>query len=465
MRRRASFWPGSRPCAGTFGIRNTNYLSEHHGCRSYVRPRRSFRRARNRRAGLATIHAGPPLASRLCCSRRCSQSPSEFRRSRGSSFTFFDHFRPSRNGEQSERSLSLEIAELQTTWPSEEGRRWLAKVHAAVEASTAAVLLERGNKLAERAKAWANVMDFKMLYNEQRHLFSVGYNLSHGRLDPAHYDLLASEASLTSYLAIARGDVPPRHWFQLGRPVVPVGHGLVLLSWGGTMFEYLMPRLFLRPLPGTLLAESQQGAVEKQREYGRQCGTPWGMSESAFSTVDGDLNYQYQAFGTPGLGLKRGLNKDLVVAPYATFLAVGIAPHAALANLKRLADEGAAGRYGYYEAIDYTRDRLQPRQHCAIVKCYMAHHQGMSFLALANFLLDEPVTRRLRRRAAWCKPRSCCCRSACQLIVTSPALPRENGPPPATVDSPVMTCRRSDARPIQTFHARTSCPTVSIPSW
>ena len=209
------------------------------------------------------------------------------------------------------------------------------------------------------------------------------------------------------------------------------------------MFEYLMPRLFLRGLPGTLLAESQLGAVERQIEYGRQCSSPWGMSESAFSVVDGDLNYQYQAFGVPGLGLKRGLNKDLVVAPYATFLAVGIRPHRALANLQRLAAEGAEGHHGFYEAVDYTRDRLQPRQSCAIVKCYMAHHQGMSLLALANCLLDERVSRRL-----YAEPMV----RATELLlqervpavispVAAAATREESGPPPATVDSPVMMCR------------------------
>jgi cyclic beta-1,2-glucan synthetase len=303
-------------------------------------------------------------------------------------------------------------------------------------------LLERCQALVRQADSWASEMDFKTLYNEQRHLFSVGYNLSHGRLDPAHYDLLASEASLTSFLAVARGDVPQRHWFQLGRPVTRIRHGLALMSWGGTMFEYLMPRLFLRALPGTLLAETQQGAVERQIEYGQKCSTPWGTSESAFSTVDGDLNYQYQAFGVPGLGLKRGLNKDLVVAPYATFLAVGINPRPALANLDRLKKEGAEGWHGYYEAIDYTRDRLQPRQRCAIVKCYMAHHQGMSFLALANCLLDESVSKRLHAEPM-VRATELLLQERVPVVITPQPTPRpESGPPPATVDSPVLMCRR-----------------------
>ncbi len=167
-------------------------------------------------------------------------------------------------------------------------------------------------------------MDFKLLYSEDRSLFAVGYNLSQGRLDSAHYDLLASESALTSYLAVARGDVPKKHWFQLGRPLTRAAGSVALLSWGGTMFEYLMPRLLLPAVPETLLDDSRRGAVARQIEYGRQCGVPWGVSESAFNVVDAALNYQYQAFGVPGLGLKRGLAKDLVIAPYATALAVMI---------------------------------------------------------------------------------------------------------------------------------------------
>src|SRR5262249_22551207 len=154
------------------------------------------------------------------------------------------------------------------------------------------------------------------------HLFSTGYNLSVGRLDNSHYDLLASEARLASFLAIARGHADKKHWFQLGRPLTKAGGTIVLLSWGGTMFEYLMPQLLLRDYAGSILDESCQGAVERQIEYGRQCRTPWGISESAYGTLDGSLDYQYKSFGVPGLGLKRGLAQELVIAPYATALAV-----------------------------------------------------------------------------------------------------------------------------------------------
>jgi cyclic beta-1,2-glucan synthetase len=254
--------------------------------------------------------------------------------------------------------------------------------------------MDRCRRLADRAAVLTGEMDFKMLYNEQRHLFAIGYNLAQGRLDNAHYDLLASEACLTSFLAIARGDVPRKHWFQLGRPLTQVRGSVALLSWGGTMFEYLMPRLLLHALPGTLLDESQHSAVTRQIEYGRQCRVPWGISESAYGAVDSALNYQYQAFGVPGLGLKRGLAKDLVIAPYAALLAASLTPRAVVQNLQALAREGGEGTYGFYEALDYSRDRLLPNRGCVVVKCFMAHHQGMSFVALANCLLDDPMRRR-----------------------------------------------------------------------
>ncbi len=251
-------------------------------------------------------------------------------------------------------------------------------------------------KLAERARKFAADMDFKKLYNDGRNLFSVGFNLSLGRLDNAHYDLLASEVALTSFLAIARGDVPNRHWFQLSRPLAHGAGSMVLLSWGGTMFEYLMPRLLLTGFAGTLLQESQRASIKVQIEYGNKRNVPWGISESAYSLTDNDQNYQYQAFGVPGLGLKRGLARDLVVAPYATFLAVDLFPALAIENLEYLARSGGEGALGFYEAIDYTRERLHSDRPYEVIKCYMAHHQGMSFLALANCLFDKVVQRRFR---------------------------------------------------------------------
>ena len=293
-------------------------------------------------------------------------------------------------------SLRADLIALAEVWPDAEGRNHLIRMAEAVGDSTASALQGRWRSLAERAEAFASQMDFKILYSEDRHLFAVGYNLSAGRLDSSHYDLLASESCLTSFLAVARGDVPKRHWFQLGRPLTRAAGRITLLSWGGTMFEYLMPRLMLPGLPETLLDESRRGAVARQIEYGRQCGTPWGVSESAFSVVDAELNYQYQAFGVPGLGLKRGLGKDLVIAPYAAVMAVMIQPHLAIRNFRYLAAEGAEGAYGFYESIDYTRERLQPKQRCVVVKCFMAHHQGMALTALANCLLNDLMPRRFR---------------------------------------------------------------------
>jgi cyclic beta-1,2-glucan synthetase len=280
--------------------------------------------------------------------------------------------------------------------PSEGGAEaeWLRGLARALGDGGVADLLTRARHLAARAAALRDRMDFRLLYNDRRRLFSIGYNLAHGRLDNAHYDLLASEASLTSFLAVARGVVPRRHWFQLARPLTRAGHTLALVSWSGTMFEYLMPRLLLKAPPGTVLAESQLGAVGRQIEYGRQCGTPWGVSESAFATVDAALNYQYQAFGVPGLGLKRGLGKELVIAPYAALLAVMVSPREVLRNCRRLSAAGAEGGYGYFEALDYTPERQQQAGQPVVVKCFMAHHQGMSLVALANCLLNDPMPRR-----------------------------------------------------------------------
>jgi cyclic beta-1,2-glucan synthetase len=276
----------------------------------------------------------------------------------------------------------------------EEERAWLDRLDAALRSSSALELLGRCRRLAERADVLARDMDFRLLYKPERSLFAIGYHVPNSRLEAACYDLLASEARLSSFLAIARGDAPRKHWFHLGRLLVPVHHRLCLVSWGGTMFEYLMPALWLRRYPETLLSESNEAAVDRQIEYARQRGVPWGISESAFSSQYINLDYQYQAFGVPGLGLKRGLAEDLVVAPYATALAAMVRPREALQNFRRLAAAGAEGAYGFYEAIDYTRRRLPEGKQSLVVRCYMAHHQGMSLLALANCLLGDPLPRR-----------------------------------------------------------------------
>ena len=231
--------------------------------------------------------------------------------------------------------------------------------------------------------------DFSALYDEQRGLFSIGYNLNEGRLDPSYYDLLASECRLASFIAIAKGDVPQEHWFRLGRSLTKTREGRALVSWSASMFEYFMPLLVMRDWPTTLLAETYETVVRAQIGYGRARGVPWGVSESAFNAKDAALTYQYQAFGVPGLGLKRGLSDDVVVAPYAAMLALPVAPGEVIADLGVFTAEGAEGRYGYYESLDYTPGRVPAGKSRAIVKAYFAHHQGMAFIALSNALHDN----------------------------------------------------------------------------
>ena len=251
--------------------------------------------------------------------------------------------------------------------------------------------------LADEAVALAWSMDFSWLYDGERRLFFIGHNVSASRIDTHHYDLLASEARLASFFAIAKGDVPVEHWFHLERPVTKVPSGLSLVSWNGSMFEYLMPRLLLRGEPETLLGESERVAVDIQRRYGLERGLPWGVSESAYAERDQEHRYRYQAFGTPGLGLKRGLPRDQVIAPYASALALAVAPGHATANLRRLSAMGAEGRYGMWEALDFTPDRVPANARFTPVIAYMAHHQGMTLCAIANLLTNDRMVERFAR--------------------------------------------------------------------
>ncbi|WP_300988934.1 glycoside hydrolase family 94 protein [Thiocapsa sp.] len=236
--------------------------------------------------------------------------------------------------------------------------------------------------------------DYAFLYDRSRHLLAIGYNVGERRQDASFYDLLASEARLGSFVAIAQGHLPQESWFALGRLLTVAAGESTLLSWSGSMFEYLMPLLVMPTYDNTLLDQTYRTAVARQIEYGKLRGVPWGVSESGYNTVDLHLNYQYRAFGVPGLGLKRWLAEDLVIAPYACALALMVAPEAACRNLQRLAASGFEGRYGFYEAIDYTPSRLPRGQTSAVVRSFMAHHQGMSFLSLAYLLLDRPMQRR-----------------------------------------------------------------------
>jgi cellobiose phosphorylase len=258
----------------------------------------------------------------------------------------------------------------------------------------AAALLERLAALGVRATRRADGMRFRMLYDEERKLFSIGYDVLAGRLDASYYDLLASEARLASLVAIAKGEVPQEHWFRLGRQLTAAADHRALLSWSGSMFEYLMPLLVTRTYERTLLDETYVAVVERQREYGGQRGVPWGISESAYNTLDLGLTYQYHAFGVPGLGLKPGLADELVVAPYASALASLVHPDHASKNLLALAREGLDGPYGFYDSIDYTPAHVPPGRRGVVVKAFMAHHQGMSLVALDNVLNGDPMQRR-----------------------------------------------------------------------
>jgi cyclic beta-1,2-glucan synthetase len=237
-------------------------------------------------------------------------------------------------------------------------------------------------------------MEYGFLYNHARRLLSIGYNVGERRLDASYYDLLASEARLCNFVAIAQGELPQESWFALGRMLTTAGGKPLLLSWSGSMFEYLMPLLVMPTYDNTLLDQTCKAAVNRQIEYGAQRGVPWGMSESGYNGVDVHLNYQYRAFGVPGLGLERGLGDDLVIAPYASVMALMVAPEAACSNLQKLAAEGFAGKFGFYEAVDYTSSRLRRGETRAVVRSFMAHHLGMSILSLAYLLLDRPMQRR-----------------------------------------------------------------------
>ncbi len=258
----------------------------------------------------------------------------------------------------------------------------------------AGFIVEHLESIARKALESASAMQFGFLLDTQRKLLSIGYRATDGTLDPSCYDLLASEARLASFVAIAKGDLPARHWFRLGRTVTPIGAGAALVSWSGSMFEYLMPDLVLRAPGGSLLAQTSRLVVKRQMAYGEELGLPWGVSESAYNARDLELTYQYSNFGVPGLGLKRGLSENKVVAPYATGLAAMIDGEAALANYRALAAIGARGRYGFFEAVDFTPSRVPEGAPCVHVRCYMAHHQGMSIVAIANALNDGRMRER-----------------------------------------------------------------------
>jgi cellobiose phosphorylase len=269
-----------------------------------------------------------------------------------------------------------------------EHRRAVTAVERAGD-ETRDALREAASRIVSALEQFVAATELDFLFDRERHLFAIGYNVTEGRRDSTYYDALASEARLASFVAIAMRHVSQEHWFKLGRLMTAVGPHRALVSWSASMFEYLMPLLVMRSYPRTLLNETYHAVINRHIEYAKAAGIPWGISESAYNVQDTGANYQYRAFGVPGIGLKRGLSDDLVVAPYACLLAAAIKPEEVIANLEHLASEGALGPMGYYEAIDYTKERIEPGKRRAIVRTYMAHHQGMSLVALNNCLNDN----------------------------------------------------------------------------
>jgi cellobiose phosphorylase len=300
-----------------------------------------------------------------------------------------------------EAALPEQIAGLDSLNNSIEENEWLNNFrnHITESARRAKELVLTIEQLAAKCSGLADI-EYDFLYDRSQHLLSIGFNVDEQRRDNSFYDLLASEARLTTFVAIAQGKLPQESWFALGRQLTKVGTSPVLLSWSGSMFEYLMPLLVMPTYDNTLLDETNKTIVEKQIEYGKKRGVPWGISESGYNLVDASLNYQYRAFGVPGLGLKRGLSEDLVISPYSTIMALMVSPQDAYNNLQLLKERGFESKYGFYEAVDYTSSRLPRKQTHALVKSFMAHHQGMSFLSIAYLLLDKPMQQRFEMDVA-----------------------------------------------------------------
>ncbi|MDW6024148.1 glucoamylase family protein [Mesorhizobium sp. BAC0120] len=286
---------------------------------------------------------------------------------------------------------------------SEDLSRWASKLEVTAEAHVSdshfderAIEAMRGKlvKLRERARLIAFRMDFSFLLRRDRNLLSIGYRVEDRQLDEACYDLLASEARLASLFAIAKGDIPTNHWFRLGRPIVEIGFSGALMSWSGSMFEYLMPPLVMKEPQGGILNQTSNLIIKRQIQYGRSKGIPWGISEAAFNARDREMTYQYTNFGVPGLGLKRGLAQNTVIAPYATVLASQFRPRDAVQNLEWLRSIGGLGHFGFYDAIDFTPQRVPEGSNHAVVYNYYAHHQGMVVAAIANVIFEGRMRER-----------------------------------------------------------------------
>ena len=278
---------------------------------------------------------------------------------------------------------------------NESEKEWLTSLRESITRGSkeAAERIKLLDQMADQCEQLSE-LEYDFLYNKATNLLRIGYNVDEQRKDNSYYDLLASEARLGIFVAISQGKLPQESWFALGRLLTNSGGDPILLSWSGSMFEYLMPQLVMPSYDNTLLYQTNHATVKRQIEYAAQREVPWGISESGYNMVDANLNYQYRAFGVPGLGLKRGLEEDVVIAPYASMLALMVAPTKACANLQLLAKEGFEGKYGFFEAIDYTPSRVPRGASNSIVRSYMVHHQGMSFLSLAYVLLDKPMQQR-----------------------------------------------------------------------
>lgn len=294
-----------------------------------------------------------------------------------------------------DKELGLQLSKPGLLINSDEEIIWLSKldeaVHVASIQARERIAILKG--LSFRCLNFAE-MEYDFLYDKSLHLLAVGYNVEAHHRDSSFYDLLASESRLSAFVAIAQGKLPQESWFALGRRLTTTANTQVLLSWSGSMFEYLMPLLVMPTYENTLLDETFRGVVKRQIEYGAQQGVPWGISESCYNMVDAGLNYQYRAFGVPGLGFKRGLGQDLVIAPYASALALMIDPAAACNNLEKLTALGFQGKYGFYESIDYTTGRLPRGETHVLIQTFMVHHQAMCLLSLAYHLLDQPMQKR-----------------------------------------------------------------------
>ena len=272
---------------------------------------------------------------------------------------------------------------------------WLSQIskHILTQNEEATQRISFLHQVAQQCEEFSEV-DYNFLYDKSTNLLRIGYNVEDQRKDNSYYDLLASEARLGIFVAISQGKLPQETWFALGRLLTNSGGDPILLSWSGSMFEYLMPQLVMPSYENTLLYQTSKATVKRQIDYAAQKEVPWGISESGYNAVDANSNYQYKAFGVPGLGLKRGLEEDIVIAPYASMLALMVSPLKACNNLQLLSDEGFEGEYGFFEAVDYTQSRVPRGSTNSIVRSFMVHHQGMSFLSLAYLLLNKPMQQR-----------------------------------------------------------------------